>query len=162
VLSGSGEIFGDVRMLGDSVIGPGNSPGWLSIYGDFYLGTGSTYLIEIGDYAAMEYDKLIIEGTATIEDGAIFDIVFLDDFYPVDDFSWDFIDANDFIFGDLNNIIFNVSGSYSDFPTDFSEGFNTTDLTTAPSTVPVPATIWLFGAALLGLFGFNRRKSLTA
>ena len=29
----------------------------------------------------------------------------------------------------------------------------------APSTVPVPAAAWLFGSALLGFFGFSRRKA---
>lgn len=28
-----------------------------------------------------------------------------------------------------------------------------------PSTVPVPAAAWLFGSALLGFFGFSRRKN---
>lgn len=28
-----------------------------------------------------------------------------------------------------------------------------------PSTVPVPAAAWLFGSALLGFFGFSRRKA---
>ena len=30
--------------------------------------------------------------------------------------------------------------------------------TPPPSTVPVPAAAWLFGSALLGFFGFSRRK----
>ena len=33
------------------------------------------------------------------------------------------------------------------------------DDVTAPSTVPVPAAAWLFGSALLGFFGFSRRKA---
>ena len=33
--------------------------------------------------------------------------------------------------------------------------------TQAPSTVPVPAAAWLFGSALLGFFGFSRRKATT-
>lgn len=32
---------------------------------------------------------------------------------------------------------------------------------TSLTTVPVPAAIWLFGTAILGLVGFNRRKSAT-
>ena len=167
LLSGSGDIFGDVEMLEGSEIGPGNSPGWLTINGDFLLGAGSTYTIEIGDYAAIEYDKLFIEGTATIEDGAIFDIVFLDTFIfdPLEEFGWDFIDATDFVFGDFDNVIFNVSGLSGtdfDYPMDFESGFNTIDVSTGPSTVPVPPTIWLFGTALIGLIGFNKRKLITA
>ncbi len=30
------------------------------------------------------------------------------------------------------------------------------------SSVPVPATIWLFGTALIGLVGFNKRKAVIA
>ena len=33
------------------------------------------------------------------------------------------------------------------------------DDVTVPSTVPVPAAAWLFGSALLGFFGFSRRKA---
>jgi hypothetical protein len=29
------------------------------------------------------------------------------------------------------------------------------------SNVPVPAAVWMFGSALLGMFGLNRRKSAT-
>ena len=32
---------------------------------------------------------------------------------------------------------------------------------TNPSVVPVPAAAWLFGSALLGFFGFSRRKART-
>jgi len=31
-----------------------------------------------------------------------------------------------------------------------------------PSTVPVPAAAWLFGSALIGFFGFSRRKKANA
>ena len=33
------------------------------------------------------------------------------------------------------------------------------DSVSAVSAVPVPAAIWLFGTALVGLVGFSRRKS---
>ena len=36
--------------------------------------------------------------------------------------------------------------------------FNVT-LSDTPSAVPVPAAAWLFGSALLGFFGFSRRKA---
>jgi len=31
-----------------------------------------------------------------------------------------------------------------------------------PSAVPIPAAVWLFGSALAGFIGFNRRKQVTA
>jgi len=33
---------------------------------------------------------------------------------------------------------------------------------TAPSAVPVPAAVWMFGAGLMGMLGLTRRKSVTA
>jgi hypothetical protein len=32
------------------------------------------------------------------------------------------------------------------------------DAQIAPSAVPVPAAIWLFGSALVGLIGFGKRR----
>jgi hypothetical protein len=32
----------------------------------------------------------------------------------------------------------------------------------APSAVPVPAAVWMFGSGLLGLVGFSRRKAAVA
>ncbi len=36
------------------------------------------------------------------------------------------------------------------------------DSATQPSAVPVPAAVWLFGTALVGLVGFGKRKSKVA
>jgi len=55
----------------------------------------------------------------------------------------------------LGTVISEASGSGS-----FQVDFLRLDITTAPAVVPVPAAAWLFGSALLGLFGFSRRKKL--
>jgi hypothetical protein len=54
-------------------------------------------------------------------------------------------------------IILSVSG-YDD--NDFNESFARTDFNTFANVgvVPIPAAAWLFGSALLGLFGVARRK----
>jgi hypothetical protein len=45
---------------------------------------------------------------------------------------------------------------------DFGSGFLVDDLSlnglTSPSAVPVPAAVWLFGTALIGLVGFGKRR----
>ena len=46
------------------------------------------------------------------------------------------------------------TGSYASWTLGDIEVFSV-----APSTVPVPAAAWLFGSALLGFFGFSRRKA---
>jgi hypothetical protein len=39
------------------------------------------------------------------------------------------------------------------------DNFNTADITVTPSVVtPIPAAVWLFGSALVSLFGVGRRK----
>lgn len=43
-----------------------------------------------------------------------------------------------------------------------SNGALTYDIAGAPSAVPVPAALWLFGSGLLGLVGIGRRKSKAA
>jgi len=40
------------------------------------------------------------------------------------------------------------------------QGINYTGITYAPSAIPVPAAVWLFGSGLIGLLGVSRRKSL--
>jgi hypothetical protein len=48
------------------------------------------------------------------------------------------------------------------FP-NIDEGFDTASLAiTAPSAIPVPAAVWLFGTALIGMVGFSKRKSKVA
>ena len=45
-----------------------------------------------------------------------------------------------------------------------TETFNLADyyeLVFSPVPVPVPAAVWLFGSALLGLAGFSKRRSLS-
>lgn len=44
-------------------------------------------------------------------------------------------------------------------PTSFAT-FNGVDLTITASAVPVPAAVWLFGTALLGLVGFSKRRKV--
>ncbi|MCP3670074.1 MAG: hypothetical protein GY814_06500 [Gammaproteobacteria bacterium] len=49
---------------------------------------------------------------------------------------------------------FSASGEYQSSPVSWLLVANTT-----LSTVPVPAAIWLFGTALIGLVGYGKRKS---
>jgi hypothetical protein len=45
---------------------------------------------------------------------------------------------------------------------DTKEDWNRASALVRVNPVPVPAAIWLFGTALIGLVGFNKRKSITA
>lgn len=62
-------------------------------------------------------------------------------------------------FEDAGTYIIAISG-YDDF--DFSDADGATDFlyTVEITSVPVPAAVWLFGSALVGLVGLGRRKNV--
>ena len=51
------------------------------------------------------------------------------------------------------------SGLFDNAPLFSSFLVKQSSIAPLPSTVPVPAAAWLFGSALLGFFGFSRRKN---
>ncbi len=68
-LEGTGTV-GDVSITG--TLAPGNSVGTLTVEGDLTLGDGATYVYEVdGDQNA---DRVVVRGTATIEDSAVFQL----------------------------------------------------------------------------------------
>jgi hypothetical protein len=67
LLGGGGTVGGDLNNPSGTV-GPGNSPGVLSVSGDFAQGAAGTLAIEIaGTTVDTEYDQLNVAGNATID-----------------------------------------------------------------------------------------------
>ncbi len=60
-LKGSGSIVGDV--VNNGTVAPGNSPGTLTVMGNFTQSSNGTLAIEVGDGAS---DLLLVTGTATL------------------------------------------------------------------------------------------------
>lgn len=61
------------------------------------------------------------------------------------------------LYGDLGGIILSNAGFPGNWARDFSSGpFQS--FSDVGTLVPVPAAVWLFGSALLGLLGFNARR----
>jgi subtilase-type serine protease len=82
-LQGIGTV-GNTLLAG--VLSPGNSVGTLTVQGNLTLQDGSTYLYEID--ANQNGDLVVVTGTTTIADGAIFELsaedgVYLDQLYPM-------------------------------------------------------------------------------
>ncbi|MCC7087484.1 MAG: hypothetical protein IT427_20970, partial [Pirellulales bacterium] len=66
-LGGGGTIGGDLNNP-SAVVGPGNSPGVLSVSGDYVQGAVGTLAIEIaGTTVDTEYDQLNVMGNATLD-----------------------------------------------------------------------------------------------
>ncbi|SFI58733.1 autotransporter domain-containing protein [Caulobacter sp. UNC279MFTsu5.1] len=67
-LGGSGVIGGDVVVQGGGQVTPGNSPGTLTVAGDFTFATGSTYQVEV--LPTGEHDLIVVGRATTIQTGA--------------------------------------------------------------------------------------------
>ncbi len=63
MLKGSGIILGNVVNVG--TISPGNSPGTLTISGNFTQGAGGTYNVEI--FSPQNYSRLVVLGHASLD-----------------------------------------------------------------------------------------------
>lgn len=72
VLSGSGKVGGVVALSG-STIAPGNSPGTLTVVGNYSQAVGSTYQAELAPRTSIS-DKIAVGGTAEIANGAILNV----------------------------------------------------------------------------------------
>ncbi|MFC6447919.1 autotransporter domain-containing protein [Shinella zoogloeoides] len=68
-LSGAG-VVGDLVTQSGATVTPGNSPGTLTVSGNYTALTGSTYAAEFVPSSAIS-DRIDVSGTATIQNGAV-------------------------------------------------------------------------------------------
>jgi hypothetical protein len=149
--SGSGTFIGD--MINDSIVAPGNSPGILTINGN-YTQTGlGTLEIELAGYDAGEFDVLRITGGSAFLSGAL--AVYLrDGFDPVIGSVFPFLSAENGISGgfDIYDLpVFNGKR----FVLDFSDPYL---VSLEVAKVPLPPSLLLLGSSLTGLLLMRRRK----
>lgn len=71
LLGGSGTIYGNVSV--DGTVAPGNSPGVLTIVGDYTQSAGSTFQAQIDTDSGI-YDQISATGTVTIDPGAVLNV----------------------------------------------------------------------------------------
>ena len=116
--------------------------------------------IEFAGTAPGEFDIVEVFGDLEFGDNAVLDLIFIDGFAPQAGDQFDFLLAENLL-GDLANVELNVRGLLQGF--DFDLGLTGSGLTLTSlidtSAVPVPGAVWLFGTALVGLFGFGKRKN---
>jgi len=158
ILKGAGIIKGSVNNTGGS-IQPGNSPGDFTIEGDLIVGIGGSIVMEFGNAAA---DGLNVLGLFDLQVGSeiVFDL--LDGLTVGDVFTPTFDLGNYFSYGSATSadpfadIMLMASSDAGNFDLAFDESGSF--VSSAPSVVPVPAAVWLFGSGLLGLVGMARRN----
>jgi len=175
ILKGSGYIVGDLVVGPNGTVQPGNSPGLLTIDGDFTLENGAELVMEIwgdGDNGYL-FDEISVTGDFNLFGDINFDLgegldisIFetndpeVDPLFSFADF---FLDESGVSLSLAVLAETNVKVA-SDLGELFAVSFNVDDngdvLTSIVevSAVPVPAAVWLFGSGLIGLAGVARRR----
>lgn len=103
ILGGTGTV-GDLYAQDGSTVSPGMSPGCLTA-GNTNFADGSTLVIEIdGETACTEYDRLVVNGTVTIDDGALLDIQRLSSYQPANATTFTIVtnDGSDDVVGEFD------------------------------------------------------------
>ena len=150
-ISGSGTLVGDL-VNASSTVAPGNSPGTLSILGDYQQQSGGTLQMEIGEEA---HDVLSVSGQMTLLGGTL-EVVLLDGFQPQRGDVFDVLD-----FGLLDGSGFdtlNLAALTAGLGWDTSR--LQVDGKLSVIAVPEPMTVKVCGVALLWLACRCRQRRL--
>jgi hypothetical protein len=146
VFSGTGTFIGD--MMNTTTVAPGNSPGTLTIQGNYSQESTGTLEIELG---AAGYDILDVLGTADL--AGTLRVLLYEGYTPVNGSFFDIITA-EAINGEFGTITGPSGWNWTAERLNI-DGTETIRLTA--NAVPVPPAIWLLGSGLLGLLGIRRR-----
>ncbi|TVQ53863.1 MAG: VPLPA-CTERM sorting domain-containing protein [Rhodobacteraceae bacterium] len=147
-VSGSGTFAGPGKVEVLGALSPGASFGLLDFEGDLFLGPDSVTIMQIGGTArGVSYDAIDVGGTLTL--GGLLQVVLLDGFTPRDGERFSLFNA--MAFGGAFDALDLPEGV---FLTDLYDG----GLGVAP--VPLPASAWLLGSAVVGLGVWRRRRDV--
>jgi hypothetical protein len=139
IFGGSGTINANVMMGGALMPEPGDSPGTLTIFGN-YEQTGTGIFDEL--MSPLSHSFLDVNGNVVLDPGSLLEISLLDGFNPLGQ-TFDIMDYNNLV-GEFAN-----GSSFSDdgYIWDVTYGQNQIDVTAV--RVPEPGTFSLLGGAVL-------------
>lgn len=162
-LGGSGNVENLIALDG-ATIDPGNSPGVLTVNGNFTLNAGARLEMQIaGTAAGTEYDVLDVHGNVTLKAGSLLELTFLKGFAPQAGQQFSLFDV-DGVFADGAEIEIGGLEPGWLFDTNFDAiggkfTLNSLSDGVAVSAVPVTVPLWLMVSAVGGL-SLIRRQSL--
>jgi hypothetical protein len=160
-VGGGGSIGGDVTNDG-STINPGNSPGLLTIDGNYTQNSGGILAIELGGLTpGTQFDVLDVNGTATL-DGTL-TVSLINGFAPTagDTFTFLTYDARGDVGGSPSGFDVFASGTPGlNYSVSYgATGATLTVLGPAAAAAPEPATLALLALGGIGLLGRVLRRT---
>ena len=163
-LGGSGNVENLIALDGATIV-PGNSPGVLTVNGNFTLNAGARLEMQIaGTAARTEYDALDVRGNVILKAGSLLELTFLKGFAPQAGQQFSLFDV-DGVFA--NEAAIEIGGLEPGwlFDTNFDAiggkfTLNSLSDGVAVSAVPVTVPPWLMVSAVGGLSLLRRRSFL--
>ena len=153
-LTGIGTIVG--TLVNESAVAPGQSPGTLTVDGDYNQTLNAKLVIEIGGLlAGDEFDLIDISGIANL-DGTV-EVSLFGSYKPNLGDSFVFLEASGGIIGAFDGFTCDNCAA-NGIAFDLVHGADFVRLDT--TAVPLPASVWLLAPAL-GLIARRRRQRHT-
>ncbi|MES9858365.1 MAG: hypothetical protein ABW166_17455 [Sedimenticola sp.] len=145
------DVLGDLRIQGGT-FRPGHSPAVTTITGHYTQDADGILEIELAGLAEGEFDLLNISGVANLS--GTLEVTLLDDYLPEEGDLFTFLTAAT-ILDTFDYLILPDLAGQTEWKLIY--GSDSVSLGVV-SAVPLPAAVWLFGAGLLSLIGFSKRK----
>ncbi len=161
IANGGGEIDPFTGRATGGIIKPGESPGMLTIDGDFILEPGATLEIQAAGTDPGLFDQLFVTGLAEFKQGSFIELDFLDGYLPQTGDLFAFIDAELGISG-LTSELFLFPDLAPGFAFDAGvvDGkFTLAALNNAQAATPEPRSLLLMGIGLLAFACFWKRDT---